>query len=406
MEAHLQTLVQTSLASTPEDLLQTALDICVDLAGGDSGSILGEEGPYLQFLVSDVKELIGVRVPFDSIAGVTVTRNLVVYTHAPSDKRHFAGVDEQINRRTEYLLSVPIPSIHHSASGGTRAKNAGALQVLFRENIFPDLDVEKRPCEFQLSQFKDTASSQQKFRDIFTVLPMIAFSLEVMKLRQTSYQVIHELKNKMISGLSWVDFLREDIARLAPQAIEDGGIQEDFALAASAMREGSELARNYLQFTKIYTPDFADADVAEVLRETAASVRALGAELKIEEFEVDIILGEPLPVKQLDAGKLKMALFNLCKNAAEALKQHQTPKPRIALSCTVTDAGALDIGVRDNGPGMPPEIADALFIPFKTKKDGGTGLGLTITKKIVDLHGGTICCQTGPQGTEFSIELP
>jgi len=66
---------------------------------------------------------------------------------------------------------------------------------------------------------------------------------------------------------------------------------------------------------------------------------------------------------------------------------------------------SAEIGLKDNGPGMPREIADNLFIPFKTKKEGGTGLGLTITKKIIDLHAGTISCLTGSDGTEFIIIL-
>jgi two-component system nitrogen regulation sensor histidine kinase GlnL len=54
---------------------------------------------------------------------------------------------------------------------------------------------------------------------------------------------------------------------------------------------------------------------------------------------------------------------------------------------------------------MPEEIANNLFIPFKTKKEGGTGLGLTIAKKIIDLHSGRIQCNTSSNGTEFKIIL-
>ena len=73
-EEYLQKIIQISLSSTPECMLKTSLEICTDLTGGEGGSILGEEGPALQFLFSSTEELIGVRVPFDSIAGNTVNK--------------------------------------------------------------------------------------------------------------------------------------------------------------------------------------------------------------------------------------------------------------------------------------------------------------------------------------------
>ena len=171
MEEHLQKIVQISLGTSPENMLKTSLEICTELAGGETGSILGEEGPSLQFLFSDVEALIGMRVPFDSIAGVTVNKNMVVYTYAPSDKRHFDGVDKEIKKQTNYLLSIPIPSIHLSSSNNKPPKNAGALQILFNENVFSDLDVEKEPQEFNLADFKGSDLYSEKLKNVFFLLP-------------------------------------------------------------------------------------------------------------------------------------------------------------------------------------------------------------------------------------------
>ncbi len=135
---------------------------------------------------SDVEELIGMRVPFDSIAGVTVNKNMVMYTYAPSDKLHFNGIDKQIAKQTKYLLSIPIPSIHPSISNGKPAKNAGALQVLFNENIFSVLDVKNGAKEFKLSDFKNSKLYTEKLKNVFFLRPIVAFGMEVMKLRQTS----------------------------------------------------------------------------------------------------------------------------------------------------------------------------------------------------------------------------
>jgi hypothetical protein len=405
MEEYLQRIVQISLGTSPENMLKTSLEICTELAGGESGSILGEEGPSLQFLFSDVEKLIGMRVPYDSIAGVTVNQNMVVYTYAPADKRHFDGVDKQIEKQTNYLLSIPIPSIHTSAGNKKPAKNAGALQILFNKNVFPDLDVEHGAKEFNLADFKNSELYTDRLKNVFFLLPIIAFGMEVMTLRQTSYQVIHELKNKMISSLSWMGYLKEDIKEINSEILKNEDIKDDFGLAESAVHEGAELAKNYLQFTKIYTPDFASCRINDVLSETAASAKALASDFGMEDFSVELDFDKNIPERQLDAGKLKMAFYNLCKNAVEALAAFKTENPKLTFVTKLLNEDELFVSIADNGPGMPPEIAENLFIPFKTKKEGGTGLGLTIAKKIIDLHVGRIKCKTGDSGTTFEIVL-
>ena len=405
MEEHLQRIVQISLGTSPENMLKTSLEICTELADGESGSILGEEGPSLQFLFSDVESLIGMRVPFDSIAGVTVNQNMVVYTYAPSDKRHFDGVDKTIDNKTNYLLSIPIPSIHASSSNDKPAKNAGALQILFNQNVFPNLDVESGAQEFNLADFKNSELYTEKLKNVFFLLPIIAFGMEVMTLRQTSYQVIHELKNKMISSSSWMGYLKEDIKSINKDILNDKDIKDDFELAESAIHEGAELAKNYLQFTKIYTPNFSQCNINDILKETAASTKALANELKLTGFETVLNLDNTIPERELDADKLKMAFYNLSKNAVEVLLYNKTKNPKLTFTSQRRQDGEFNVIIADNGPGMPIEIADNLFIPFKTKKEGGTGLGLTITKKIIDLHVGSIKCTTESTGTLFEITI-
>jgi two-component system sensor histidine kinase HydH len=67
----------------------------------------------------------------------------------------------------------------------------------------------------------------------------------------------------------------------------------------------------------------------------------------------------------------------------------------------------LRVEVRDTGAGIPPAAADRVFTPFVTTKDGGTGLGLALTHKIIEDHGGTIDFRSGPSaGTTFGVVLP
>jgi signal transduction histidine kinase len=404
MEQYLRRIVELSFGSTPEELLKASLETCIQLTGATGGSILGEEGVHLQFLFSDVTELIGVRVPFDSIAGVTVNESKVIYTYAPADKRHFDGVDTQIQHKTKYLLSIPIQSIHRSTGTEQAAKNSGALQLLFENNIFPEINLERGAQEFLLTGFEENRLFMERLKDILWFLPIVAFGMEVMKLRQMSYQTIHELKNKLISGLSWIGYLKEDIRRRTPAILDEENIKQDFELSETAIKEGSNLATTYLQFTNIYSPDFAPVNINDVLAETAVSVKALATELKAVDFSVTLDLDKEIGVKNIDASQLKMAFFNLCKNGVEALVEHKVPGPEIKISSSVQNGRAV-LEISDNGPGISPEITNNLFMAFKTKKKGGTGLGLTITKKIIDVHGGTIKCYTDNKGTRFTITL-
>lgn len=396
-------IVQLSLSSTPENMLRAALDTCIRMTGASGGSLLGEEGPHLKFLFSNVEELIGRTVPFESLAGHCVRNNLVIYTYAPADQRHYNAIDSETKHATRYLLSLPVPSIHQRTSD--KPAGAGAvLQLLFDEEVCPAVNVTDGACEFEVEHFRDSEIGGDKLQDLFMVLPLIALGIEVMTLRQTSYQAIHELKNKMIAAQSWLDYLRDDIKAQSAEIMENSAVLEDFELAETSVKQGATLAKTWLQFTKMYQPDFSDEELLPVLKRVAASIRVLGKELGRDDLEVQLDAPENLPLRQLDTEKLEMAFYNLCKNAVEVLVEHQVEKPLINIVCREANQ-MFEIEIADNGPGMPEEIAENLFVAFKTKKEGGTGLGLTITKKIIELHSGTIECRTGKDGTRFLISI-
>jgi PAS domain S-box-containing protein len=109
-------------------------------------------------------------------------------------------------------------------------------------------------------------------------------------------------------------------------------------------------------------------------------------------------------------GELNQAIGNLISNAADAVPQGGTI--RVEMACIDTaDSKAVQISIQDNGSGISPENKEHIFEPFfTTKKDVGTGLGLWVTKEIVERHGGTIQVHPGRHplipGTVFSVLLP
>lgn len=118
-------------------------------------------------------------------------------------------------------------------------------------------------------------------------------------------------------------------------------------------------------------------------------------------FETDI--PRDLPQISLDQTKIRQALFNLLRNAQEAI-QHAHGKIQIAASA-VSDG--IQITVHDNGCGMTAQQTEQIFFPFVTYKPGGTGLGLAVTRQIIEAHHGTLRVESVPgEGTIFYILLP
>lgn len=143
-------------------------------------------------------------------------------------------------------------------------------------------------------------------------------------------------------------------------------------------------------------------DVIETV-DTLALVREIVRSLPHDGITVEIT-GDWPKLTTL-AAPLDLALRNLVDNA---IKHRDCDNGRVQISCA--DAGeALEITVADDGPGIPPEHQASIFLPFRTVRNGGEGMGLAIVKKMVDAAGGSIVLTSNPvqrRGTTLKIRWP
>ena len=142
-------------------------------------------------------------------------------------------------------------------------------------------------------------------------------------------------------------------------------------------------------------------DVLESALETFRD-RAARAEVEIvRRFDCDGAL-------EGDADKLRRVVINLVGNAIDALVDANVEHPRVDVSMGENLAGTeVWVRITDNGLGIDDEVRQKIFSPFVTSKSGGTGLGLPITKKLVEAHGGSIEVHSEPDaGAEFVLTFP
>lgn len=128
----------------------------------------------------------------------------------------------------------------------------------------------------------------------------------------------------------------------------------------------------------------------------------IGARAELQGVEVRLDAPLELPPLDADPGQLKQVIYNVMFNALDVLVTGGN------LWVTVTDSDAtLTIRIADSGPGLPPGLGDRIFDPFVSTKETGLGLGLSICRRIVQSHGGSIRAFNGPNaGAVFEITLP
>jgi hypothetical protein len=156
-----------------------------------------------------------------------------------------------------------------------------------------------------------------------------------------------------------------------------------------------------MDFSRPARPEFAACDLGELLKRTAAE---LAPALQPRGVVLDLEVEPGVSAVQADGEKLKQVILNLVRNAAEAMLGGGA----VALGLRRAGAGGgVEVTVSDTGPGIAPKLLDKIFSPFFTTKPDGTGLGLAVSRKIVEDHGGkiTVKSEVG-HGTSFSIQLP
>ena len=126
-------------------------------------------------------------------------------------------------------------------------------------------------------------------------------------------------------------------------------------------------------------------------------------------------LGSELGEIPVDPGRIQQLILNLVSNAIDAspeggvieLETGATiPIDRALKTGELKSEVFFEMKIRNNGPTIPPEVLEQIFNPFFTTKKNGTGLGLTVSRKIVEDHSGSISVKSDNQGTSFTIWLP
>jgi signal transduction histidine kinase len=205
--------------------------------------------------------------------------------------------------------------------------------------------------------------------------------------------VAHEIKNPLNAISLRLDLLR---ARLGEPEEELAG---EIDILSREVRRLDRVVKTFLDFSRPVEVKLTEVDLAAIAREVADLTTPQARLANIHVWFEDSTGSAPI---RGDADMLKQAILNLVLNAIEAMKNGGNLWLRVS-----RESNAVVLNVSDDGPGIPPEARDKVFQLYFTTKERGSGIGLAMTYRAVQLHNGTISFSTElGRGTAFQMQFP
>lgn len=222
------------------------------------------------------------------------------------------------------------------------------------------------------------------------------------ELERFTYTVSHDLKGPLITIEGFAAKLAEDIADN-----DSTLVNRDIEFIRDAGNKMKELLDGVLELSRVGRIMGEPGNVS--LHEIIADVITINAGL-IEEAKADIAIGQGLPYVRCDRQRIFQVVQNLLDNAIKHTGEQAVPKIEIGVASQHSDDSYVAVFFRDNGIGIDPSYHDKIFGLFNkiNTKTSGTGVGLAVAKRIIDVHGGKIWVESGGQGggSVFYFTLP
>jgi signal transduction histidine kinase len=211
---------------------------------------------------------------------------------------------------------------------------------------------------------------------------------------QMAAGIAHEVRNPLMS----IKLLVQATVERAGGAFKG----RDLAVLEEEISRLEQIVSGFLDLARPPRPDPRPVDVTALTERVVDGVRAR-SELQAVRVRVEAA-GRPAVVSA-DPNQLRQILFNLLFNALDAQPHGGHVTVRVAADPQAERPEVL-VAVEDGGPGLPAELGERVFEPFVSTKESGLGLGLSICKRIAEMHGGRLTVASTAHGTTFTLRLP
>lgn len=279
-------------------------------------------------------------------------------------------------------------------------KSSGELQEL--ANSFNTMSCQLDEAHGEINAWARTLEERvkQKTRELRGAQEEMLRVERMASIGKLAAVVAHEINNPLAGILTYAKLLKKRLSRETDPNAENISMLD---LVESESRRCGEIVKNLMTFAR---PTSMNREPSELNSVIDRCIRLVQHQMKLKNIELHPNFERDLPLVRCDPGQIEQVILALVMNAIDAMPNGGN---LTLTSRKGPDPDHIQIEVRDDGVGMPPDVLANMFEPFFTTKEHGRGLGLglAISRNIVDRHGGRIEVASEPgRGTAFTITLP
>jgi two-component system, NtrC family, sensor kinase len=340
----------------------------------------------------------------DGIIATDQDLNIVIYN--PGAERIFGYAREEVidRRKITDLVGEETGELFSGWSSGT----ARGTEISPMETTIQSKEGMPIPVYFyaagllEKNEIVGTVSFYRDLREIKRLEAGLLHAERLAAIGQTIAGVAHGVKN-ILHGFKGGSYL----VNLGIDKNDSGKLKKGWDMIQRNIGRTSELVLDLLSYSKEREPEYQPCDPNAIIQDVCEVMQNLAAENQVALLtELDSSIGSVV----MDPHTIHQCLTNLISNAIDAclFDQDMNKRWRVTVQSACQDGKSIRISVLDNGTGMSQAVRKKLFTSFfSTKGHRGTGLGLLVTRKAVEEHGGTIeVTSEEGRGTVFTLRLP
>ncbi len=373
------------------------------IGGADEFGIVSSKVDRIGRQMRDVQEVFSaLKDNLDQIMA-NLQDGIMLFTREAKAVLVSASVESFLVRSRRELLGFSVQEIFRDGHGGSPL-DALVLNAFREHQTFQNFEIKGRAGKAVFASLDFIEEGGERLGALLTLrdaesVRKIEDELEISRrlaaIGRLTSGVAHEVKNPINAIVVHLEVLRQKLAELPPDT------KRHMDIITNEIHRLDRVVHTLVEFYRPVELRRADFDLNRLVDDVVMLAKLEAAS---HGHDVEVRLSpEPLTVRA-DYDMLKQALLNIILNGLQAMEGRPAGALHISTSATREQAGV--IRVRDEGGGIAPEIQDKIYNLYFTTKPSGSGIGLAMTYRILQLHGGGLQFRTSDRGTEFSLELP